>query len=358
MQTINNDIQKIVSKENQFQAMQIQAQQLMQAQQIANMLSQQQPSYGSQQHIPRSMHQQGYTSTPHIPPQQPQPIYNPSNNYPMRPPSRDPFLPPGQNMNFINEQGQYVQQPNYMPPNQQYSDPYNRMGQPQPYQNNYMEHPNQMYSQPQYQQPMHDDYRSPPPPQQQFYLHDNPVASPPQPAQRRTWSQSVNNSMQPQLDVNAWQQNAPQQIDTRTWKSPNQSSGNGFVLHQQQNGNRMDDHASAYSSHSSSPQHNRVHRQISQIMSSGGNDQTDFRDNRMPMSPPIDDMAPQSISFVEDDDTVPQYGNRRDRNNYDADINLSKLNITSGNRTYRIPSPTRPGLNMNSFQVIDMISGS
>lgn len=33
----------------------------------------------------------------------------------------------------------------------------------------------------------------------------------------------------------------------------------------------------------------------------------------------------------------------------DLDKHLSKLNITSGNRTYRIPSPTRPSLNSNSF---------
>uniref|UniRef100_A0A8D8EX89 Patronin n=1 Tax=Culex pipiens TaxID=7175 RepID=A0A8D8EX89_CULPI len=105
-----------------------------------------------------------------------------------------------------------------------------------------------------------------------------------------------------------------------------------------------------------------------------------FRDHRpMPLSPPIDDMAPQSISFIGDEDTgdieintsksnsfaqrqqqqqlEQLYGSSRPgsklqnntSNGQELDKHLSKLNITSGNRTYRIPSPTRPTLNSNSF---------
>lgn len=64
----------------------------------------------------------------------------------------------------------------------------------------------------------------------------------------------------------------------------------------------------------------------------------------MPVSPPINDMAPQSISFIGDEEE------NVDPNFDPSPLNLSKLNISSGTRTYRIPSPTRPHLNANSFQ--------
>lgn len=54
-------------------------------------------------------------------------------------------------------------------------------------------------------------------------------------------------------------------------------------------------------------------------------------------APPVDDMAPQSISFIGKPDD-------------DISEGLSRLNITSGSRTYRIPSPTRPLLSRNAFQ--------
>ncbi|XP_014275240.1 patronin isoform X3 [Halyomorpha halys] len=60
--------------------------------------------------------------------------------------------------------------------------------------------------------------------------------------------------------------------------------------------------------------------------------------NHAPLpTPPVDDMEPQSISFI---------GSGED--NEQLSSGLSKLNITSGNRTYRIPSPTRTA--RNSFQ--------
>ena len=95
-------------------------------------------------------------------------------------------------------------------------------------------------------------------------------------------------------------------------------------------------------------------------------------------------MAPQSISFIGDDDdsvdqiemnietVLPGSGRRNDfqfqqaphnqgiyppqqqqfyGHDYEVEMNLGKLNISSGNRTYRIPSPSRPSLNANSFQV-------
>lgn len=60
-----------------------------------------------------------------------------------------------------------------------------------------------------------------------------------------------------------------------------------------------------------------------------------------PHHPPApEDMEPQNISFIgnAEDDALRQ--------------GINRLNISSGTRTYRIPSPTRPSL-ANSFQQID-----
>uniref|UniRef100_A0A182TNJ1 Uncharacterized protein n=1 Tax=Anopheles melas TaxID=34690 RepID=A0A182TNJ1_9DIPT len=112
------DIQRLTQQQSQIQAQTLQAQQLLHAQQIANLLNQQ---YGSQQSIPtntyRPMNTQMFGSSPHLPQHQQQssPI-----NYGMRPPSRDPYLHQQQQqqqqhtMQYINDQGQYVQpQTNY-----------------------------------------------------------------------------------------------------------------------------------------------------------------------------------------------------------------------------------------------------
>ncbi|XP_037297737.1 patronin isoform X11 [Manduca sexta] len=58
-------------------------------------------------------------------------------------------------------------------------------------------------------------------------------------------------------------------------------------------------------------------------------------------APPPDDMEPQNISFIgnAEDDALRQ--------------GINRLNISSGTRTYRIPSPTRPSLNRNSFQQLE-----
>lgn len=52
-------------------------------------------------------------------------------------------------------------------------------------------------------------------------------------------------------------------------------------------------------------------------------------------------MEPQNISFIgnAEDDALRQ--------------GINRLNISSGTRTYRIPSPTRPSLNRNSFQQLE-----
>uniref|UniRef100_A0A182Q9W7 CKK domain-containing protein n=1 Tax=Anopheles farauti TaxID=69004 RepID=A0A182Q9W7_9DIPT len=493
---IQADIQRLTQQQNQIQAQTLQAQQLLHAQQIANLLNQQ---YGSQQSIPattyRPMNTQMFGSSPHLPQQQSSPI-----NYGMRPPSRDPYMsqPPQQQqqahtMQYINEQGQYVQQhqQNYgnhpnshvvysreqsqtqLISDQNGGNQYRTMTKEShqyssnPYLN--MEH----HQQQQQQQFYHQDsnhYRDPYQPQQlqqhasdlkdpaqpqhggQFFLHEN-NSTPPQPTQRRTWAQSAaaagvplggsplipgrnvnDNNGGSMVDVNAWN-HGPKPTTLGYNRSPAPSGG--FSLHHNGGGGDGD---SGYGGGSgrggsggsggsqqsfqnlfevhhphhtlgqsaASPQHSKVRNQISQMMiSNGGGGGSpaagglmimggggvgggggDYRDNRsMPLSPPIDDMAPQSISFIGDEDTgdmeinTSKSGGRNDsfsvrqqqqlealygsskspaglRNNsggtggpnaQELDKHLSKLNITSGNRTYRIPSPTRPSLNSNSF---------
>lgn len=63
-------------------------------------------------------------------------------------------------------------------------------------------------------------------------------------------------------------------------------------------------------------------------------------------APPPDDMEPQNISFIgnAEDDALRQ--------------GINRLNISSGTRTYRIPSPTRPSLSRNSFQQLEQEEAS
>jgi calmodulin-regulated spectrin-associated protein len=92
---IQEDIQKLAEQQNQIQVQTMQAQQLLQAQQIANILNQQ---YSSQQNITGLYHpiqqqqQQQFGSTPHLSMKQPQ------------------QQPPQQHHQYINEQGQYINQ--------------------------------------------------------------------------------------------------------------------------------------------------------------------------------------------------------------------------------------------------------
>lgn len=94
-----------------------------------------------------------------------------------------------------------------------------------------------------------------PPPSNQFYLHDQNAGngSPPVAPQRRTWAQSA----------------AQKQGSENSWSSPQNNSGKGgFMLHQ--NGGDSDsflnNSGNLFPVHTSSPQHNRVHRQISQMI--------------------------------------------------------------------------------------------
>ncbi|XP_052839226.1 patronin isoform X14 [Drosophila gunungcola] len=216
----------------------------------------------------------------------------------------------------------------------------------------------------------------------------------------------------PLVDVNAWQtqqqqqqQQQHQQKQKQTWMNrPPSSAGapspGSFVLHQ--NGGGSGAGGGGELQHlfqvQASPQHaqrgsNGVQRQQSL---------TNLRDNRSPKAPqpmgmPMgmamqheDMMAPQSICFIGDEEDVDELerniiesmqstrisdfvhqqqqqhqqqlqqqqqrlqghsGRGSSSEDYDSGEMISnKLNITSGNLTYRIPSPSRPSIQANSFQ--------
>jgi uncharacterized protein (DUF342 family) len=86
---IQEDIQKLAEQQNQIQVQTMQAQQLLQAQQIANILNHQ---YSSQQNITGIYH----------------PLQQPPQQYGSTP--QLSVKPPVQQHQYINEQGQYVNQ--------------------------------------------------------------------------------------------------------------------------------------------------------------------------------------------------------------------------------------------------------
>ncbi|XP_039480568.1 patronin isoform X33 [Drosophila santomea] len=422
LQDIQQDIHRLATQQSQMQAQHLQAQQLMQAQQIANMLNQQ--TYGSQQHLADHHYQQqrpmqqSFGSSPHIPQ-----AYNaPVSAYSSRPPSRDPYqqqlhhqqqqpMPMPQPMQYVNEHGQYMSPPqpaHYMPQQTQ---------QPQSiYSDNGAAYNHSNHSPyggaPQYRSSVvYDDYGQP---TNHFYLHE----SSPQPQahphpQRRTWAHSAaaaayeqQQQIQPSLvDVNAWQTQQHQK-QKQTWMNrPPSSAGapspGSFMLHQNGgSGGGGGGELQHLFQVQASPQHGQ--RQVSG--SNGVQRQqslTNLRDNRspkapqnmgMPMGMPMqqeDMMAPQSICFIGDEEDVDELerniiesmqsthitdfvhqqqqqhqqqlqqqqrlqghsGRGSSSEDYDSGEMISnKLNITSGNLTYRIPSPSRPSIQANSFQ--------
>ncbi|XP_036145003.1 patronin isoform X2 [Monomorium pharaonis] len=223
--------------------------------------------------------------------------------------------------------------------------------------------------------------------QSQFYLHDQPQV------QRRMWgqpapAQSLANEMaavgyQQSLDSRFSPQPAAYQQDMRMYADPTRTwaasppTQKGFVLHDTQEPRYLNgDHSlcnnqmshpgptSVFPTSSSlfnqtqatsaSPQHrNTVHR-ISQLINESPEPKrstvhhvsiscespTEKRQatalHTSVPAPPVDDMKPQNISFIGNDDDLAQ--------------GIRGLNITSGSRTYRIPSPTRPTISQNSFQ--------
>ncbi|KQS62019.1 uncharacterized protein Dere_GG21046, isoform T [Drosophila erecta] len=362
-----------------------------------------QQSFGSSPHIPQAYNApvSAYSSRP--PSRDP---YQQQLHHQQQQP-----MPMPQPMQYVNEHGQYMSPPqpaHYMPqqtqqPQSIYSDngaAYNHSNH-SPY-----------GGAPQYRSSVvYDDYGQP---TNHFYLHESspqPQAHPH--PQRRTWAHSAaaaayeqQQQIQPSLvDVNAWQTQQHQK-QKQTWMNrPPSSAGapspGSFVLHQNGGGGGGGGGELQHLFQvQASPQHGQ--RQVSG--SNGVQRQqslTNLRDNRSPKAPPNmgmpmgmpmqqeDMMAPQSICFIGDEEDVDELerniiesmqsthisdfvhqqqqqhqqqlqqqqrlqghsGRGSSSEDYDSGEMISnKLNITSGNLTYRIPSPSRPSIQANSFQ--------
>ncbi|XP_050324208.1 patronin isoform X12 [Bactrocera neohumeralis] len=256
--------------------------------------------------------------------------------------------------------------------------------------------------------PMYPHEMSPQPAQPQRRTWNQSVYEQQQQQQQQ---QQYQQSQAPLVDVNAWQQQKQRSTlpmdGNYTWKKSNQMASNsgregGFVLHQNDGGGEYQ-HLFR-----SSPQHMQ-HNSNDGGGGGGGGLQRQHSITNMPMTtkqaPPTaatsssnssggqqmcdDMMAPQSICFIGDEDDVEElerniiesmqhtriadyahqqqqyqmqqqqqqqqqqhYQQHGSDGSYDGGNELlpQKLHITSGNLTYRIPSPSRPAVNANSFQ--------
>lgn len=351
---IQEDIQKLAEQQNQIHAQTIQAQQLLQAQQIANILNQQ---YSSQQNITSAYRplNQNFGSSPHLP----MPAMR------NQPPQQQPSQQMQQPIQYINESNTRIEDQFASPVsanlNNQYlnRDQQNHIQQYVQETNHYRDQyePTQLQQQSIQLQPQHQQQ------QKQFYLHEasSNQQTPPQAAQRRTWTQST----AAPVELSTWSQQGQlhNKFETLTWKSspsqqqqqqqyhhqqspaPSSGSGGGFMLHHNGRGNVGTEQDASH---------------LFPIMhSTSGNS---LPVNKVPKDPPSDDMmAPQSISFIGDEDEADNVMDQRQvyrKSHHDSDleVSLSKLNITSGTRTYRIPSPTTRShqqINSQSFQSIE-----
>lgn len=370
---IQEDIQKLAEQQNQIHAQTIQAQQLLQAQQIANILNQQ---YSSQQNITSAYRplNQNFGSSPHLPmpamrnqqpqqqqqqqqppQQQQQPIqYINDTNTRIEDQFASPVPANLSNHQYLNrDQQKHIQQ--YVQETNHYRDQYE---------------PTQLQQQSIQLQPQQQQMQQQQQQQQQFYLHEATAnqQTPPQAAQRRTWAQST----AAPVELSTWSQQAQlhNKFETLTWKSsPSQQQqqppqqqqqhqqspapisgsggggGGGFMLHHNGRGNVGTEQDASH---------------LFPVMhSTSGNS---LPVNKVPKEPPSDDMmAPQSISFIGDEDEAdnvldPRQSYRKSHHDSDLEVSLGKMNITSGTRTYRIPSPTTRShqqINSQSFQSIE-----
>lgn len=148
-----------------------------------------------------------------------------------------------------------------------------------------------------------------------------------------------------------------------SWKSPSPQP-HGFMLHERHhqlfpNGNDREQNHLSYTVINPTPPHPYASQSPPLTSSPQRRSKTPQRQGSLPevprrtdhvslqqlqtpvKAPPVDDMEPQNISFIgnAEDDSLRQ--------------GINRLNISSGTRTYRIPSPTRPSLNRNSFQQLE-----
>ncbi|RZF34990.1 hypothetical protein LSTR_LSTR000563 [Laodelphax striatellus] len=145
----------------------------------------------------------------------------------------------------------------------------------------------------------------------EFYLHD-----PPPTPQRRTWGQPPPpESHTPWTNSHSNHHHSQQQPQQPASLSSSPHTGGGFMLHHNGGGagggggGDSGGYKTSPPSLAPTPPPRRV--------------------THAPLpTPPVDDMEPQSISFIGADED-------------ELNAGLNRIHITSGSRTYRIPSPTR-----------------
>lgn len=165
---------------------------------------------------------------------------------------------------------------------------------------------------------------TPPQNQGQFFLHEQ---QPQPPMQRRTWSQH-------HAEKSAWNQ----QLEKNDRNVPQP-----FTIHETrlQNGDSHSSPPPPARSTTMSPQHlNKPTLPPKPIVPARQLPPSSSTYPAPLPTPSADDMEPQSICFIGEDPNS-------DVNN--ISLGMTHINITSGSRTYRIPSPTRPSLIKSSF---------
>ncbi|XP_017837893.1 patronin isoform X43 [Drosophila busckii] len=364
-----------------------------------------QQSFGSSPHLPQAFNApvSAYSSRP--------PSRDPYQQQQQQQQQQTPMqLPP---MQYVNEHGQYMSPPqHYMQPQSLYSDngtPYNNhspYGAPPPPQ--YAQRSSVIYDD--YGQPanhfyLHETSPQPAHPQRRTWAHSAAAAAYEQQQQQpplldvNAW-QTQKKMQQQHQQQQPWQPNRP---------PSSVGAPQGFVLHQ--NGGGAGGGGGGGGGElqhlfqvQASPQHSqRLHGGANGVQRQQS--LTNLRDNRSPkgnmvggpqhmaMGQHEDMMAPQSICFIGDEEDVEELerniiesmqstrisdfvvqqqqrlqqqqqqqqhqqqqqqhhsGRGSSSEDYDSgELISNKLNITSGNLTYRIPSPSRPAIQANSFQ--------
>ncbi|XP_065345120.1 patronin isoform X5 [Cloeon dipterum] len=139
---------------------------------------------------------------------------------------------------------------------------------------------------------------------------------------------------------------SPQQQHHHPQNTPPGASG--FMLHPvSSNSTNQVTYSLHNGSNTASPQHRNTLNRLSQMM---GQQQPNHQQPQVPHvttvpipGPVIDDpMAPQPIAFIGTPENRLTFNSDSGDVSEEVNLNIQRLNITSGSRTYRLPSPTRP----------------
>ncbi|CAB3360064.1 Hypothetical predicted protein [Cloeon dipterum] len=139
---------------------------------------------------------------------------------------------------------------------------------------------------------------------------------------------------------------SPQQQHHHPQNTPPGASG--FMLHPvSSNSTNQVTYSLHNGSNTASPQHRNTLNRLSQMM---GQQHPNHQQPQVPHvttvpipGPVIDDpMAPQPIAFIGTPENRLTFNSDSGDVSEEVNLNIQRLNITSGSRTYRLPSPTRP----------------